>query len=113
MRFRSYQPCRPLSDFVENFWLYDGYVSPHLQERIFPSGTFDLVFNLCDGDLRITRAQDPDRCVRLPGAVVSGPHGDYFVTHRAAGASVMAVHFKPGGAFPFLGSAADELLDTH
>jgi transcriptional regulator GlxA family with amidase domain len=25
----------------------------------------------------------------------------------------MAVHFKPGGAFPFLGPAADELLDSH
>jgi transcriptional regulator GlxA family with amidase domain len=25
----------------------------------------------------------------------------------------MAVGFKPGGAFPFLGLAADELLDTH
>jgi transcriptional regulator GlxA family with amidase domain len=25
----------------------------------------------------------------------------------------MAVTFKPGGAFPFLGLAADELLDTH
>ena len=25
----------------------------------------------------------------------------------------MAVHFKPGGAFPFLGLAANELLDTH
>ena len=113
MRFRSYRPGRPLSDFVENFWLCDGYDSPHLRERIFPGGTFELVFNLRDGDLRITRAQDPDRCTRLPGAVVAGPHGGYFVTDRAAGASVMAVHFKPGGAFPFLGPAADELLDTH
>jgi hypothetical protein len=25
----------------------------------------------------------------------------------------MGVHFKPGGAFPFLGLSADELTDTH
>jgi hypothetical protein len=113
MRFRSYRVGRPLSDLVENFWLCDGYVSPHLRERIFPSGTFELVFNLRDGDLRIYRARHPDRCTRLPGAVVSGPYGGYFVTDRAAEASLMAVHFKPGGAFPFLGLAANELLDTH
>ena len=113
MRFRSYRPGRPLADFVENFWLCDGYASPHLRERIFPSVTFGLVFNLGDGDLRIYRARHPDRCTRLPGAIVSGPYGGYFVTDRAPEASVMAVHFKPGGAFPFLGLAANELLDTH
>lgn len=113
MRFRSYRVGGPLSDLVENFWLCDGYVPPHLRERIFPSGTFELVFNLRDGDLRIHRARHPDRCTRLPGAVVAGPYGGYFVTDRAAEASVMAVHFKPGGAFPFLGLAANELLDTH
>jgi AraC-like DNA-binding protein len=113
MRFRSYRPSRPLSDFVETFWLCDGYASPHLRERIFPNGTFGLVFNLHDGDLRIYRARHPDRCTRLPGAVVSGPYGGYFITDRAAEASVMGVGFKPGGAFPFLGLGADELLDTH
>lgn len=113
MRFLSYRPGRPLSDFVENFWLCDGYASPHLRERIFPSGTFGLVFNLRDGDLRIYTSRHPDRCTHLPGAVVSGPYRGYFITDRTAEASVMAVSFKPGGAFPFLGLAADELLDTH
>ena len=113
MRFLSHRPGRPLSDFVENFWLCDGYASPHLRERIFPNGTFGLVFNLRDGDLRIYPARHPDRCTRFPGAVVSGPYGGYFITDRAAEASVMGVGFKPGGAFPFLGLAADELLDTH
>jgi AraC-like DNA-binding protein len=45
--------------------------------------------------------------------VVAGPYGGYFVTDRAENASVMGVHLKPGGAFPFLGLAAGELLDTH
>jgi len=113
MRFRSHQPSCPLSDFVENFWLCDGYTPPHLRERILPTGTFELVFNLHDDELRVYTARDPDRCYRLPGMVVAGPYGGYFVTDRAEDASVMGVHFKPGGAFPFLGPAADELLDTH
>ena len=113
MRFRSHKPNRPLSDFVENFWLCDGYTPPHLRERILPAGTFELVFNLRDEELRVYTARDPDRCSRFPGMVVAGPYGGYFVTDRAEDASVMGVHFKPGGAFPFLGPAADELLDTH
>ena len=113
MRFRSHKPSPALSDFVENFWLCEGYTSPHLQERILPTGTFGLVFNLRDEELRIYTARDPHRCSRLSGMAVCGPYGRYFVTDRAEDASVMGVHLKPGGAFPFLGLAADELMDTH
>ena len=77
MRFRSHKPSRPLSDFVENFWLCDGYTPPHLQERILPTGTFELVFNLRDEELRVYTARDPDRCSRFPGMVVAGPYGCY------------------------------------
>jgi AraC-like DNA-binding protein len=113
MHFRSHKPSRPLSDFVADFWLCEGYTSPHLQERILPTGTFGFIFNLRDEELRIYAARNPDRCTRLPGTVVSGPYGSYFITDRAENAAVMAVHLKPGGAFPFLGSAADELMDKH
>jgi len=113
MLFRSYKPSPPLSDFIESFWLYDGYESPHFQERIFPSGTFEMVFNLRDNELRIYKAEKPDRCHRFSGAIVSGPYNEFFVTDTAEEASVMGVHFKQGGAFPFLGLAANELADTH
>lgn len=113
MRFRLYRPGPPLSNFVENFWLCEGYASPHLQERILPTGTFGLVFSLRDEELRIYTARDPDRCSHLSGMVVSGPYGRYFVTDRSKAASVMGVHLKPGSAFPFLGLAANELKDTH
>jgi hypothetical protein len=32
----SYTPVSPLLDFVEDFWLYDGYTQPHLKERMPP-----------------------------------------------------------------------------
>ena len=113
MLFRSYKPSPPLSDFIENFWLYQRYESPHFKERIFPSGTFELVFNLRDDELRIYKAAQPARCARFSGSIVSGPYSGFFVTDTAEEASVMGVHFKHGGAFPFLGLAADELADTH
>lgn len=113
MLFRSYRPIPPLSVFIENFWLYDGYSCPHLKERILPSGTFEIVFNLRDDELRIYKSDRSDRCARFHGAVVSGPYAGYFASDTAEEASVMGVHFRPGGAFPFLGFSAGELADTH
>jgi AraC-like DNA-binding protein len=113
MLFRSRKPAPPLSNFIENLWLYDGYDSPHFKERIFPSGTFELVFNLRSDELRIYKAPQPDRCEHFSGAIVSGPYNGFFVTDAAEEVSVMGVHFKPGGAFPFLGPPAHELADSH
>ena len=109
----SYTPAPPLLDFVEDFWLYDGYAPPHANERILPSGTLELVINLRDDELRIYDAVRPGRCRRFSGAVVSGPYSGFFVTDTAEEASIMGIHFRPGGAFPFLGLPAGELSDTH
>lgn len=113
MFFRSYKPPAPLSDFVENLWAYRGFESPRLQERILPSGTFELVFNLRDDEMRIYKDSQPDEFQRYSGAIVSGPHAGPFVTDTALDTCVMGVHFKPGGAFPFLDFGADELRDSH
>ncbi|HEX4783030.1 MAG TPA: DUF6597 domain-containing transcriptional factor [Candidatus Sulfotelmatobacter sp.] len=72
-----------------------------------------MVFNLRDDELRIYKAEEPDCCHPFSGAIVSGPYNGFFVTDTAEEAPVMGVHFKQGGAFPFLGIAADELADTH
>jgi AraC-like DNA-binding protein len=103
----------PLIDFVDNFWLYDGYTQPHFKERILPSGTIELVISLRDDELRIYEAAQPERCNRFSGALVSGAYGGFFVIDTAEEVSIMGVHFKPGGAFPFLGLPAGELADTH
>lgn len=114
MLFRAYKPGPPLSDFIEHFWLYDGYSSAYVHERIFPTGTFELVFNLRDDELRIYEgSESPLSCGRYSGALISGPYDGFFVTDRAEEVSVMGVHFRPGGAFPFLGLSAYELANTH
>jgi AraC-like DNA-binding protein len=109
----SYTPVSPLLDFVEDFWLYDGYTQPHFKERILPSGTIELVINLRDDELRIYDAAQPERCNRFSGSLVSGAYGGFFVIDTAEEVSIMGVHFKPGGAFPFLGLPAGELADAH
>jgi len=108
-----YTPVSPLLDFVDDFWLYDGYTQPHFKERILPSGTIELVINLRDDELRIYDAAQPERYNRFSGALVSGAYGGFFVIDTAEEVSIMGVHFKPGGAFPFLGLPAGELADAH
>jgi AraC-like DNA-binding protein len=113
MRFSSYKPAPLLSDFVDNFWLYEGYEGEHSNERILPTGTIELVINLRENELRIYDAERPDVCSRFSGAVASGAYGKGFISDAEEEAFIMGIHFKPGGAFPFLGLPADELADTH
>jgi AraC-like DNA-binding protein len=113
MLFRSYTPASPLSEFIEDFWLYDNYRPRHLLERILPSGTVELVINLRGDELRIYDRGRPGVCERFSGAVVSGTYGRFFVIDTAEEASLLGVHFRPGGAFPFFGLPVSELVDTH
>jgi len=84
----------------------------HAHERIVPSGTLELVINLNEDALRI---YDPGSGVwrEYSGAVVSGAYRQYFVIDTRDHASIVGVHFKPGGAWPFLGVPPGELTDRH
>jgi AraC-like DNA-binding protein len=112
MIYRSYTPSPPLADFVERFWQCSDAPS-HRRERILPSGTIELVINLREDEIRIYEPLHSDRCTRFSGAVVSGPYKGCFMIDPLQHASIIGVHFKPGGAFPFLNAPADELADTH
>jgi AraC-like DNA-binding protein len=113
MSYRSYTPAPPLGDFVDRFWHYDGYAPSHRRERILPSGTVELVINRGDDEVRIYHPAQPEHCKRFSGALVSGAYRGSFVIDSEQQASIMGVHFKPGGAFPFLGPPAGELVDAH
>jgi len=113
VKFHSYIPRAPLSQFVQDFWLYENYQGAREHELILPSGTFEMVFNLQDDELRIYRPSDPQRCRRFPGAVVSGPYTGPFMSDAAEETSLLGVHFRPGGAIGVLGLPAAEFRDAH
>ena len=73
MLFQSYVPRNPLCEFVDDFWLYEDYAGVHSLEQILPTGTFEMVFNLREDELRIYSSSEPRECRRFSGAVVSGP----------------------------------------
>ena len=112
MHFSSRIPPPPLDTCIERFWLLSN-TPAHSKERIAPSGTIDLVINLHENELRIYDPSNPERCERFSGAVVSGAHSGPFVIDPRERGSVIGVRFRPGGAFPFLGTPASDLADVH
>lgn len=113
MIIHTYIPQPPLSDFVAKFWLYEGDDPAHARERLLPTGTMDLVINLRDDTERVYDRQNHDRFQSFCGPLICGPHSEFFVIDTASQASVMGVHFKPGGAFPFFKAPAAELHNIH
>jgi AraC-like DNA-binding protein len=111
--FDFYKPKPPLSRFVDVFWLYEGRQAEQKSEPILPTGTLELAINLRQNELRFYDAHRPENSSRLSGAVVSGAHGRGFTPDGPEEIFIIGVHFKPGGAFPFLGLPAGELADTH
>jgi AraC-like DNA-binding protein len=109
--FDFYKPNPPLSKFVDSFWLYEGYETQHKIQRILLTGTLELVINLRRNELLFYDVERSENCSRFSGAIVSGAHGRGLVP--ADEAFIIGVHFKPGGAFPFLGLPAGDLADTH
>jgi AraC-like DNA-binding protein len=107
-------PKPPLTNFVELLWFYDGYFpGPPSKERLMPTGSIELVINLKKDESRIYNRENLDKYTRLPGALLCGPHSSFFVIDTAQQASVIGVHFKPGGAFPFFKMPAGELHNLH
>lgn len=114
MQFFTHIPQRPLNNFVALFWFYDGYSpGPHSKERLMPDGSIELVINLKQDQARIYDRKNLDKCERFPGTLVCGPHSSFFVIDTAQQDSVIGIHFKPGGAFPFFKMPASELHNLH
>ena len=112
MLYISYQPGPPLDEFVDNFWLIEGGQARRL-ERILPCGTSELVVNLKNDEIHIHDPQQPERYRRFSGAVFSGTYSQSFICNGLQHEAIMGVHFKAGGAFPFLNTEASELTNAH
>lgn len=109
--YRTYIPQPPLAAFVETFWLYEGYNPSHAKERRLPDGSMELVINLREDAICLYDSQQHDRFRSVRGCAISGIQTKYVVLDTADQASMMGIHFKAGGAFPFLDLPASELRD--
>ncbi len=113
MIYRTCTPQPPLANFVDKFWFYEGDAPQHTKERKLPDGTVELIFNLHDDFVPVYDRQNPDHFQTFLGNLICGVHSKFFVIDTASQSSVIGVHFKPGGAFPFFNLPASELHNTH
>ena len=112
MLYLSYRPGPPLNEFVDHFWLIKGGQTPRL-EKILPCGSLELVINLKNNEIHIHETEQPERFRRFSGAVFSGTYSRSFICNALQHEAIMGVHFKAGGAFPFLNTDASELTNAH
>jgi AraC-like DNA-binding protein len=99
MRLLSHRPSPRLSHFVDVLWLMEGPAPAHGRERVLPTATTELVIDLREES-------------GLDAPVLSGAHSESFVIETAPQTAVIGVHFKPGGAFPFMKIPAGELCNA-
>jgi len=109
----TYVPPSPLAEFVDYFWLYENYQPSQPHERLLPNGTIELVMQLGDDTAPLAVSSDHDHRELFAGGVVVGAYSHSFMIHTTQPQTIIGVHFKPGGAFPFFPVPAHELHNLH
>lgn len=113
MRYLTLPPSPQLADAVEALWAYEGYQPPHSFERIFPTGTVEILLNLTDGNLRCHHPQTGQLKCQWQGLLVTGAHHSYQLVETAQQYAMLGVALKPGGAWRLFGVPSNELTDRH
>jgi AraC-like DNA-binding protein len=111
--FLTHKPSGPLAALVEMFWLWRGDPPPHRRDRMLPTGTASFIVNLADDELRIYESDTGTLARRIEGSGFSGAHLTPFVIDTAEQVYVAGAEFRPGGAWPFMAAAQDEIADVH
>lgn len=112
MEYFARTPSPPLDTFIERIW-YCADTPVHAQERVLPGGHVDLVINLLEDGIRAYDPAHPGSVRAHSGAVVRGTSTRSFLIDSRLRASMLGVHFRPGGAFPFFGISPSEIVDAH
>ena len=108
-----YKPPPPLDRFIEVIWVMEAPAAPHSKERLLPDGSVEIVFDLGSGRFPIFTNEALSHRETFRESVVCGPHSQAFGIDTSSGTSVAGVHFKAGGAYPFLKLPCGELHNMH
>jgi AraC-like DNA-binding protein len=108
---RLYRPVSALAGYTEIIGHWHAHVG--YRSRALPRGAVTLIIDV--GQRQQLDFYAADGCTRLnvPSAFVTGSHTDSYVSEMPADEPAMAVHFRPGGAFPFLGIPLSDLENAY
>ena len=105
-------PNPPLSKHIHLLWYYENYAPPSPRERLLPSGTAEIVFDLSDAPSRLFRDEN-DRVGATHRTVLCGPQSRYFVLDTSKPQTIAGIHFAPGGAAHFFRPPVSQMRDEH
>lgn len=108
----THTPRPPLDQFIGWLWFHEGLNCDYTLERVLPDGSMELIFNLRNETRHVfdRTTHRPVRSYRR--SWLSGAHSEFIVIDTAPDASMIGVHFRPGGAAAFLGMPLSELRNT-
>jgi AraC-like DNA-binding protein len=112
MIIATHLPRAPLDQFIELLWFHEDLNSPHRFERVLPEGSVELIINLRDQNRHIFDPVSYQAQQSYRRSWLSGPHSKFIVIDTAPNASMIGVHFKPGGANAFFSMPLNELRNN-
>ncbi|MBL7738338.1 MAG: AraC family transcriptional regulator [Chitinophagaceae bacterium] len=110
MTYRIHIPPPPLSFFVEHLFYYEGYQAMHKMEKFLPDGSMDLLIDLTETPKKLFHNETGETYTTYKKSWISGMKTEYILIDASV-SSMIGVHFKPGGAYPFFNMPASELND--
>ena len=111
MIFKTYTPQLPLSEFIDSLWFWQDDNAPESTARRLPTGSMEFVINLGERPFRIYDGNNLIKFERFDDLLICGVQCEATLTNSSNRA--IGVHFKPGGALPFVRLSLAELCDKH
>src|SRR5687768_17749847 len=105
-------PQLPLSQFVENIWLVQGFAADYTREKILPDGAIELIIDLDSQPKTIFDDENSVEFRTVKKAWISGERTHYIVIGAAKNQSMLGIRFRPGGAYPFFRFPISELSES-
>jgi AraC-like DNA-binding protein len=106
-----YRPTSALARYTELIGHWHAHVG--YRSRALPRGAVTVIVDV--GQRQQVDFYAADGCTRLdvPPAFATGAHASSYVSEMAADEPAIAIHFRPGGALPFLGIPLSDLENSH
>lgn len=105
-------PQPPLSQFVENMWLVQGFIADYTREKILPDGAIELIIDLDSQPKSIFENETSENFRTVTKGWISGERTRYIIIAADTNQLMVGIRFRPGGAYPFFSFPISELSES-
>jgi AraC-like DNA-binding protein len=107
MAYLQHIPGAPLNAYIDDIYYLDG-PAPYVRLKVFPMPSLHLILNLGDG-CQVYEPRHAKPSGRHIESCWVGMWSGHYVVQYPATLRLYGIHFKPGGAHPFLRMPLSEL----